>query len=241
MSVDLDSPEFQGLFYIMVSITILKLVLCLYLGKKMRDKTKREGKFEFDFLFGVWFLMLMLFIGRAILTYWDFYLTKLDPNTYHLSPNVEIWKFCMILSSIGFATMLFIIDKKGINFKLKGIIAYTVIGLAIIRTLYPVHSMVDFQTLQVIQFFEVMMIFSITFIFIYMGIKVDAFRKTSVILVTGIIIYGLSSLIINEAIASVLRSSYGTHLVAYSLFAGFKFVGLIMITYGTTKIYNPND
>lgn len=234
MTADISDFEFE-LFFVLTTILInCKLLLSVYLGKKLIDKKKETGKFKLSFITAVFVFIVSLFVSRLLYMYFDFYLTKFDTSTYYLMPNVLIWKIALFIGSVGFAFVLFTVDKKVLKFKLKGILAYLTLGIALLILIWPVKSFQDFVFISGLGITIGLSGFVIFIIFLYIGIKVSSFRKPSFLIDIGFMIYAIGSLVINEFILTPLRAMFGSqiHSVLYLIYMILKITGLLILSYG---------
>ncbi|MFX1445073.1 MAG: hypothetical protein ACFFHV_16795 [Promethearchaeota archaeon] len=237
MAIEPNSPEFNLLFLLVLIIIAITGMICVYLGKRVLDKSKEQGFLSFDFLFGIFISMSTLFVSRIIYMYFDFYLTQFDTTKYYLYPNIWYYKIGGLIYLSGFAILLFIIDKELLEFKLKGILAYIIIAVVLIELIYPVNSQKDFEfisALEIIAFFVGLLV---PFIFIYIGAKTPSLQATSFIFATGIILFYIGVAIVAEFILAPLRESYGSaiQITIWILSLILQIIGLILMTYASTK------
>lgn len=237
MAIEPNTLEFELLFYLTIVVIIAKVIFSLYLGIRILQKKKRVGEFQFDFMFGLFVLMLTLLISRIMLCYFDFFLTKLNEDTYYLSPNIEVWKTATLISVIGFIVLLFIIDKRVLRFKFKGIPAYILIGLALFQFLYPVDNIEDFRFISMIGLFQMVVVAWVPLLFLYIGIKTPGLRKISFTIVIAILIYAGGGLLVGEHILGPLRAAYGNeiHVLIFFVFVITKIIGLSLLSYSSTQ------
>ncbi|MGQ4876369.1 MAG: hypothetical protein ACP6IY_20085 [Promethearchaeia archaeon] len=237
MIIEPSNPEYNLLFVLYIMLLAMKLILIIYLGKKVIIRRKEEDFKAYDFLFSVFVLMICAFISRLLYLYFDFVLTKFDSDTFYLVPNVIVWKLAGFIGSLGFAFVLFIIDKKILDFKFKGIFAYIIIATSLFILFYPVNNSKDFEFVSALGLIPNLIGSVIPIIFLYIGIKAPGLRKTAFLIAFGVIIYGIGANLVSEFILAPLREIYGSQVVIlmFFLFLVFKITGLIMVSYGTTK------
>lgn len=216
-----------------------KASLAIYLGRKVFKKTKLEEKFKFDFLFGTFLFVVFMFISRAFYFYFDFYLTKLDSSKYYIMPNVIIWKMGTLFSSLGAMFILFILDKDGMKFRLKGTLAYAYGALIIYMLIYPVNSEEDFRNMSALGIVEGIFVAIIPITFLYLGIKYSELRKKAFLVVTAILIFAIAGLIIGENIVGPLKEIYGDQMqvTIFFLFVIMRIIGLSLLSYAVTQFY----
>ena len=234
MKLSPNSFEYNLFLTLIIIILCFKLSLAVYLFTRSYKKKKETGKFTFDFLFSMFILMTCLFISRLLYMIFDFYLTQFDTSTAYLQPAITVWKFAALIANIGFIVVLFIIDKKVINFRLKGILAYVTAVAATIQFLYPVDSPGDFAIVSTIGFIGNIAGIAIPLIFLYVGIKTPGLRKTAFMIAFGVIIYAIGSNLVVEPILAPIREAYGLtgQITVYFIFFTLKIIGLSMFTYG---------
>lgn len=237
MIISPNTFEFNLFLALTIIILIVKLFLALYLLNKVRIRKKETGTLNFDFLVSICILMFCLFISRLLFAIFDFYLTQFDTSKAYLYPNIIVWKFAALSSSIGFTVILYTIDKEILNFKLKGSLAWLMIIATAIQFFYPVNTAEDFEMLGVIGIFGNIVAIIVPLIFIYTGIKIPGLRKWSFLIAIGIIIYAIGSNLVIEPVLIPLRALYGPEIqiTMYFLLFIFKIAGLVMFTYGVTK------
>jgi hypothetical protein len=219
---------------IIIAITLL---ICIYLGKKVFNKTREQGYLSYDFLFGIFVTMSALFISRIIYMYFDFYLTKFDSSKYYLTPNIWYYKIGGLIYLSGFAVLLFIIDKELLEFKLKGILAYLIIAVAVIELIYPVNSPEDFEFISALELIAFFVGLLVPIIFIYVGIQTPGLRRISYIFALGIVLFYIGVAIVAEFILSSLKDIYGTNIQIsiWILSLIMQILGLILMTFASTK------
>ena len=132
MSIQPNSPEFNTIVALTIALLIVKLIISLYLGKKIIERKKETGKISYGFVTSLFVLTICLFISRLFYFQFDFIFSQMDPTTYHIFPNYIPWKIAAFMSGLGYANFIFVIDKKILGFKLKGIITYIVIFVSVL-------------------------------------------------------------------------------------------------------------
>ncbi|MFO8019828.1 MAG: hypothetical protein R6U96_14485 [Promethearchaeia archaeon] len=152
-------------------------------------------------------------------------------------PNVLIWKIASFIAAVGFVFVLYIIDKKVLKFKLKGLLAYVYLVAAFIQFLYPVNTLTDFEFISTIGFYSNLMALIIPVIFFYIGIRIPGLRRTSFLIAIAVIFYGLGGSLASEALMAPLMDMFGPDIrfILYFLFLTFKLVGLTLLAQNVTK------
>ena len=237
MAIEPNSFEYNLLFTLTVILIITKILISIYLAWEVKKKIKLTEKFSYDFLFGLFVLTVCLLISRLLWAYWDFYFTEFDPNRFYLAPGIIYWKFASLVMTIGFANFIFIIDKKILDFKFKGILAYIMIVIAAIIFFYPVNDAQDFEFVSSLLLFLNLVGITIPLIFFYLGFKTPKFRKYFFSIAIGAIIFAIGSNLTLEIILVPLRNTFGIEVlvIVYLLFLIFKISGLLLISYGVLK------
>ena len=192
-------------YYLFLTLTIIllivKSVLALYLLKEVLKRKKKEGgKLQFDFMFSILVFMISLIISRIFFMIFDYGLTYFNSETYHQYPNYIFWKIAVIILTIGFAYIIFIADKKALNFKLKGIFAYYPLAIATLIAFWPINSPEDFLFISLLGIFSILSGIIIIFLYIYIGIKIEPLRRQSFLLTIGFILYALGTYLVDEFI-----------------------------------------
>ena len=234
MSITPGSFEFQLLFFFSICVLAVKLFIILFIGKQIIRRTKEDGFFTLDAFFGTLILVLGLFIGRIFLIYFDFYLTEFDPDNYYLMPNIIVYKISQLVVFLGILSVFYITETKVLELKTKGFLSYALLVPALFIFFYPVNSSEDFEFYNLLNFMIMSIIGIIPLVYCYLGIKTPAFRKSSFLFATGILVYLLGTILVGEAVLSSIRDVYGpeSHLFVYFLNLLFKFIGLTVATYG---------
>lgn len=232
------SFEFQLFFILTLLLLVTKGILLLFVGNKLIKKKREGGSISMDFVFGMFILLLSLFISRLFFVYFDFILTEFDSSAYYLFPNYLFWKMGMVITSIGIGILLFITDKKVLGFKLKGIFSYIAFIGAVIILLYPVNTANDFAFISGLSIITNGSIAILLLFFIYIAIKSTGdVRRNAIFIVIGGLTYALGSILVNEALLTQLRLAFGEeiHIVVFFLFILFKIIGLVFMSYAFTK------
>ena len=236
MANDINSFEFNLFYIITIIILVIKAIVMVFLAKKIYDRKKETGKITYGFIASVFVVVLCLFVSRIFFFYFDFYLTKLNPDKYYTYPAVIFWKIGMFISVCGFANFLFTIDQKVLNFKFKGIFSYVIVIFALIGTFYPINSEKDFESISTIYLIANVVAIIIPIVFFYIGTKEINYRIAAYLIAIGVILYAIGANIVNESIFSIWVDTFGIQMrfVVYFLALIFKTSGIILFTYGIT-------
>ena len=63
--------------------------------------------------------IIIFFIIRFLNCLHGFYVNKFDESTYHTMLNILFWRLTISFTCIGISFLIYTIDKKALNFKLK--------------------------------------------------------------------------------------------------------------------------
>ena len=239
MSIEPNSFEFQLFFTLTIILLIIKSMLAIYLAKELYVKKKKTGKLSFDFLFSLFFLIICMFVSRLLYIQFDFIYTKFNPDRYYTYPSALIWQIASFVIMLGYGIFVFVVDKKLLDFKLKGILAYILIIVGVIILIYPVNTADDFDFIASLLLIGNIVAVIIPIIFIYIGLKTPDLRKTFYSMAFGIIIYAIGANLVNTTVLELLMNTFGSQIqiAMVFLFLVFKITGLIMIIYGARRIF----
>ncbi len=229
--------EFNLFLILTIILLIYKGILSIYLLSKVRERKQITGKYSLDFIFGMFLMMLCLFISRFLFLFYDFYFTKFNPATFHIEPNVILWRFAMDISMLGYFFILFTMDRKVLNFKFKGIFAYIVLAGMILIAFYPVSTPEDFIVLSTIGGLGLIAAFILPIIFFYIGIKTPGVRRYAFMIAFGIIFFAIGSALVIQSVIDPLRKAYGNdiQILIFALFFVGKISGLTLVSVGVVK------
>ena len=241
MVITEGSNEFFVIFILTIVLISIKLVLSIYLLIKVNIKRKNQGKLKLDLLLSVFVFIFTLFIARLMLLYFDFVFTKFDNTTFHEMPQIVIWKIAFFIFCIGLGLFNYTIDKKALNFKFKGLLAYSVYLIGFIILIIPVQTQTDFQNIGLITFWTTIISILIPVFFFYMAYLAPPqsdMRKISVSIAIGMIIYAIGGNMISEMILVPVSQVFGeASIISMWIMALIlKCSGLTMLAYGSTKI-----
>jgi len=238
MAIEPNSFEFNFLFVLTIILLSIKLIFAIFLFLRVLKRKRKKGSFEFDFHFAMFVFIICLIISEMFYMYFDFYLTEFDSDKYYLLENVIYYKIGGTVYLIGFAILLFTIDKKVLEFKFKGVFSYILFFGALFVLFYPITTAEEFEFVSLIEMIVVFVggfIFPI--VFLYFGIKVPKLRNATFLFAFGIIVFILGAALLGEVIVNPLKEVYGIGiLVVIWIFAlVLKIIGLILITYSSIK------
>ena len=236
MSIQPNSPEYNIIVALTITLLVVKLIISLYLGKKMIERKKETGKISYGFISSLFVLLICLFISRLFYFQFDFISTQMDPTTYHIFPNYIPWKIAAVVSAFGYANFIFIIDRKILGFKLKGFITYIIILVSIIIILMPVQSSADFDTISLLFLPINGAAIVIPIVFFYIGYKKEEWRSPAYLMAISVILYAIGANVLNESILTAIDSA-GSYIrvVMFLISLSLKTIGLVIIAYSTTQ------
>jgi hypothetical protein len=238
MAIVLGLPipdTYEIIFLLTLVLILVKVVMAIYLGARLRKGKKEENRVAPVFMSSFMWVMILWSISRVFFSIFDFYLTKFDMLTYADFPNVWFWKFGALFASIGVIVVLWIIDKKILGNKFKGVFAIIMLASMVLETLWPVFNLADFQMASTIGLVGSLMAFLIPILFLYIGIKTPGLRKTAFLLAFGIIVYVLGGGLVSAAIIEIFTDAGMTQTMVYLISTSMKIVGLLMMTIGATR------
>lgn len=230
MILQITELEYITFFVLTIILIIIKFALSSFLAVKMYKRKKEIGKFTYGFVFGVFVFISSMLVSRILFLYFDFYLTRFNPNTYHKMPNVLVWKIAMYLYTIGGSIFVYIIDKKIFDYKFKGILSYLLLILGTIQLFFPVNTAEDFR---ILSFFDIrFLIIGVVppLYFFYLAWSPSPNRIPCIEIATGIISYILGAAITMEYIMSQLTSMFGMEIriTIYFISLILKVLGLFL-------------
>lgn len=232
------STEFYAILYITFGVIIVKSILTILLMRKALI-AKNEGLQSFQFIGSIALLMLSLVISRIFLVIFDFYLTFFDFSLYTVNYNAWFWKIGGIFANVGMIPVAYIVDKKILQGKFKGIPALWILIGSIIVLVYPINTFQDFEIASTLLMISNLGALIVPGVFIKMVRDTTGTLKTYALLfLLGLIVYILAALIVNAAILTRLNALFGqgVELWIYLLQALFKIVGLVLFSFATTRL-----
>jgi hypothetical protein len=236
------SFEYWIIFAATCFVVVVKFFMLIYIEIRIRKQNKENSTLSTIFMRATWILILCLFISRIFYMIFDFYLTSFDESLYFLEPNIWYWKAGQFIVGIGLATMVFVVDRKILDFKLKGIISYIILIGSIITLLIPVANEQDFNFVSIISSLPQVGIVVVAIVFINIALKTSgAVKKTASILIIAFILYGLSAIVVNAALIDVLdallaqSSTQSIETYTYIIQAAGKSIGNVLIPYGASR------
>jgi hypothetical protein len=213
-------------------------MLAFYLGMKIKAKIQSTGIKRLDFLFSVFLLIFGLGIARLLYGYYDFFLTKFDPNLLWIKPNVYIWQVATFIGGFAGALVLFAVERDIYRFKFKLIPTAIIIIVSFTQLLYPINSEADFKLVSNLGTIGMFSSIIIVITFVYLAIKSSGeMRRVSWILVCSLIGYAIIGMLMSEPILNALDEAFGLRNVIVLLVPIAKLVFLSLFGYGATKLH----
>ena len=237
MAIKPNSFEYNLLFILIVIVITTTLILSAYLGKEVLKKRKEMGYLSIDFLFGNFIALSFLFISRLFYMYFDFFLTEFDTSKYYLPENIWWYKVGGLIYLMGFSFLIFVIDRNLLNFKLKGLLSYIILGIALIVFFYPVNNAADFEFISAFEALAFFIALLFPAIFFYIGTKTPGLRVISYIFAIGLLLFYVGVAIVAEFILAPLRESFGNgiQVIIWIISLILQIIGLFSMTYAATK------
>jgi len=227
---------YEIIFMLTLVIILVKLVLGIYLAIKVKKSKKEENPVAPVFIGAVMLLMFLWAISRTLFMIFDFFLTKYDTDFY--AQHVWWWKSGSLFAAVGVIAILFIIDKKILSNKFKGIFAYLMLAGTILQFVYPVNTYdPDFIVASTIGILGSATSFLVPILFLYIGKKTPGLRKTAFTFAFGIIICVVGSAFVSASLITIFYSAGLDTNQVYLISTSMKVIGLSMVTYGTTRFH----
>ena len=175
-------------------------------------------------------LLISWFFSRFFYLIFDFVLTQFDSATYILMPNILFYKLGDISASIGIFTVLYVIDKELLNFKMKRIPEIIVIIISLIELFYPVNNNADFEIVSLMGYVGIVFVMFIFFLFLYVGKKTPSLRKYAYMVAMGILLIGIGSVVASFASMIIELVS-----ILYTIVFATLVSGIIIMGFGVLK------
>ncbi len=234
--MDPSDTNFWIAYALTIFIIVAKFTLSGYLFKKYRT-VEVTGQHKLNFIMGMCLLIFGLGIARSIYFYYDFYLTKYDPNLLYIMPNVLYWKTALFIGTLFSLPLLYVVERDVYQFKTKRIPTIILGLMSLVVLLFPITSKADFEFVSLIGSLSFLLALLVPAAFIYLAIKTSGqLKKVSIMLATAIIAYGIISVLMSENVLAALDAAIpGIRPFIIILFPIAKVVSLILITYATVN------
>lgn len=236
-----NSLEYNLILTFTIFIVVIKTSIVVYLGNLIRKKRKDKGAVALDTFYGVFLLILFLLIARIFFMVFDYQLTAFDRNLYPTYAN--IWKIGMMFSGFAPIYLTFVLDKKILNFKFKGIPAYILIATVIFGLIYPVNTLEDFYFISGIGVVGAIGVLIIPAIFFYIiKISTGEMRKTAVLIIVGLMLWAVGGVLVVDTVVQISIDMNPTidpnqiQVYIYLISTISKTTGLIIFAIGAGKM-----
>ena len=236
----LSPTDFQTFFILTMIYFITLCFLDGYFAIRILQQRRKTQATKFGFVHSIVVLFLLLIISRLIYIYFDFNLTKFDPDTYYREPNIWFWKIGGLVSNIGYAVLLFVTDYRVFKFKFKGFFAFLLVGTSLVQLFYPVTDSQSFEVASNIDLVANIVAIVLPVFFFYIGRKKSPVRMPSLAVAFGVIIYAIGSNIQNEGFLAVVIPAFGlgARIPIYFISLILLISGIVMFSYGLTRFAN---
>ncbi len=232
------SESDRNFFFILTIIFVVGLVILdVFICMKVIEHKRQSGSAKFGFIHGVVVLITCLIVSRLIYMQFDFKLTLFDPDTYFLFPNIWFWKTAGLISTMGYASFIFVTDYRVLKFRLKGIFAYVLCSFSIFQFFYPVDSKPAFDLVSTIDLISNVVAIVIPAFFFYVGSKPSPVQTAARSIAWGVIVYAIGANIQVEAIIVALTSAFGVpiRMMIYLISLFCMLGGLGLFSYGVSQ------
>jgi hypothetical protein len=236
----LSQSDFDTFFVLTIIYFITLCVLDGYFAVRILEQRRKAKGVKFGFVHSIVVLFLLLILSRLVYIYFDFSLTRFDPATYYLEPNVWFWKIGGLLSNIGYAVLLFVTDYRVFKFKFRGFFAFLLVGTSLVQLFYPVTDSPSFEVASNIDLVANVVAIVLPVFFFYIGRKKSPVRLPSLAVAFGVIIYAIGSNIQNEGFLAVVIPAFGlgARIPIYFMSLILLIGGILMFSYGLTRFAN---
>ncbi|MEX2680609.1 MAG: hypothetical protein Q6373_003365 [Candidatus Sigynarchaeota archaeon] len=225
-----------SIFLLTCFIVLVKIIMLVFMGVKIRRRKKEGLELAVSFLLAMWVLIFTLFVSRLFYMWFDFGLTHFKMECY---PEVAIWwKIAQFIIGVGLAEIVFVVDRKILNFKLKGIFAYIIIAGSIVMFLWPVNIVDDFATMSTFSILPQLGMLVVFIVFLNIAIKTSGrVRNTALIIIFAFLLYTVAALLVNAGIVKAMTDMFGmiAAFYLYMLQSTFKAIGIIMMAAGAAR------
>ncbi len=222
-----------GLFVTLLVI-IAKFSIAAFFGRRVALQVKVQAKRRLTFLGAAFLLVLCLGISRSIYLYYDFFLTKFDPDLLWGRPQIYYWQAATCIGGYSSAFILFVLERDIYRFKTCLIPTGLTVATATIQLLWPVNSEADFKFVSTIGLVGTLAMLIAIFTFIYLAVKsTGLMRKVCVALTVGILIYAVAGMAMSENLLATLDAAIpGVRTVVIVAVPLIKIFAFIIIAWG---------
>lgn len=233
MAINPGTLEYNVLLGLTITIVLIKSLLAVRLALVIRRNRRAQGNVTYDFLFAVLVFFLFAAASRVLYAVFDFHFTYFEVSRY--ADHAWWWKAATLCYQLGIAMLLWTLDKRILNNKFRGALAYIVLATGIVVFLYPVQTHADFSTMSSIVIVSGLVATLFPVLFFYVGWKNPPIRRNAWIIAFGAIVYFVGTSLVAEEFLTPLVNEFGAQLQVtfYILSTSLKTVGLLMLAYGT--------
>lgn len=238
----LTEDVIQIVFYLTVFIVAVKAVMLVYIEAKIRKRKAEGNELSVAFMRGTWVMILSLLLSRLCYMYFDFVVTRFDQTVYHVGDNEWTWKAGMLIVGLGMAYIVWVVDRKILSFKFKGIFSYIIIAGAIFQVLYPIETEGDFGFVSTVGILPNLGMLVIFVVFINIAIKTSgAVRRTATVLIFAMLFIAVAALLVNAGLITALDGALGlvppasVDVYMYITQSIMKTVGITMLAVGASR------
>ncbi len=231
------SPEaIDIVFFITLFIVFIKAFMIVYMGIKIRKKRGENLDIAISFMVSMAILLACLLGSRVLYMVFDFQYTRFDKLLY---PEFQWWwKSAQLVVGAGLAYIVFVVDRKILGFKFKGLFAYIVFGGAILVLMYPVSTVDDFDSMSTISILPQLGMFVLFIVFVNIAVKASGrVRTTAVIIIVAFVLYTVAALAVNAGVITALEAALGmpVDVYMYIVQSVLKTAGVIMMAVGASR------
>jgi hypothetical protein len=229
--------QYMTLFYMTIVLLAAKVSIVAFLVSRIVVERRSIEKTPLYLLYAGTICMLTFLSSRLLYIIFDFSLTKFDTALYTISPSIWIWKVANLVSSSGTISLLWVVERKILIHKFKGMLVIIASVSSAIQFLYPVPegSLEDFNLISTIGLFGALGVFVIPIVFFALGRTAPGLRRFAWIFSFGVLIYAIGSSGMSQTILDTILSGMDRDAV-YILSIGLKIIGLVITTYGLSTI-----
>ncbi|MBN2151951.1 MAG: hypothetical protein JW839_10920 [Candidatus Lokiarchaeota archaeon] len=217
-------------------IELVKFIMLVFMGVKIHRRKKEGLELAVAFLRAMWVLIFTLFVSRLFYMWFDFGLTHFDLECY--AEHAVWWKIAQFIIGIGLAEIVFVIDRKILGFKLKGIFAYIIVAGSVVMFLWPVNNAKDFADMSTMSILPQLGMLVVFVVFLNIAVKsTGRVRKTALIIIFAFLLYTVAALLVNAGLVKALTDVFGpiAAFYLYMLQSIFKAAGIIMMAAGAAR------
>lgn len=195
----LSETEFILVLSLTIAVIIVKFSMATILGLRVMKESKENGKWRFTFIAAVFFFVMGLAISRTLYLYFDFFLTKFEPELFYIIPNVRIWQTATFISGITAAGVLYFIEKNIYQKKFYFIPTIIALTISCIQFFYQINSSEKFNFISSLGIIANICFIIVPIAFLYLGTKsTGILRKVSLTIGIVVVIYAIIGMLMSE-------------------------------------------